>query len=61
LDQLINNKVNSIESWEYLKLIKYYYIKGELNVIMVDAKFNYSYEYQGNNPKLVHTPLTDKC
>ena len=32
-----------------------------VSVNMVQAEFQYSFEYQGNAPKLVYTPLTDKC
>ena len=35
--------------------------EGTAKIRMVDAEFDYTYEYQGNAAKLVHTPLTDKC
>ena len=42
--------------------IRYYLRKDGVCIMrMVDAEFEYTYEYQGNAPKLVHTPLTDKC
>ena len=45
----------------WYKQLRYALDGQNLQVGMCDAFFDYTYEYQGNAPKLVHTPLTDKC
>ncbi|KAJ3270644.1 Cytoplasmic dynein 2 heavy chain 1 [Terramyces sp. JEL0728] len=60
VDQMKN--VNSADSWIWRKQLRFYLNKEKKCVIrMHDAEFYYSFEYQGIPPKLVHTPLTDKC
>lgn len=51
----------ALEDWTWQKQLRYYMKGGSAAICMSSARFGYSYEYQGNAPKLVHTPLTDKC
>ncbi|KAI4889837.1 hypothetical protein NFI96_027314, partial [Prochilodus magdalenae] len=60
--ELIQAPVHSTDDWVWTKQLRFYLNKEQRCTIhMVDAVFNYTYEYQGNAAKLVHTPLTDKC
>ncbi|XP_068082912.1 cytoplasmic dynein 2 heavy chain 1 [Anabrus simplex] len=62
VEQLIATQVSSVDEWHWQKQLRFYTRKdGKAVARMVDAEFSYTYEYQGNAPKLVHTPLTDKC
>ncbi|XP_053095782.1 cytoplasmic dynein 2 heavy chain 1 isoform X3 [Pangasianodon hypophthalmus] len=60
--ELLEVHVHSADDWVWKKQLRFYLNTDQrCTVHMVDAAFNYTYEYQGNAPKLVHTPLTDKC
>ena len=56
-------EAGALDAWTWRSQLRYYLRPGDGHVTMsmVSATFDYSYEYQGNAPKLVHTPLTDKC
>ncbi|XP_075905861.1 cytoplasmic dynein 2 heavy chain 1 [Nelusetta ayraudi] len=60
--QLHQAGVTGADAWAWKKQLRFYMRADRCCVIhMVDAQFSYTYEYQGNAAKLVHTPLTDKC
>ncbi|KAM4743047.1 cytoplasmic dynein 2 heavy chain 1 isoform 3-T4 [Anableps anableps] len=60
--QLNQAGVTSTDDWAWKKQLRFYMETDKsCHIHMVDAQFSYTYEYQGNAAKLVHTPLTDKC
>ena len=61
VDQLLAADCGDAAQWIWQKQLRYYIEGGKCVVRMSSAQFDYSYEYQGNASKLVHTPLTDKC
>lgn len=61
INQMSENRVQDLSEWYWQKQLRYYFVKEKCVVRMCDAQNAYTYEYQGNDPKLVHTPLTDKC
>ena len=63
VEQLQKEHCSSVGQWVWQRQLRYYDQGrgGEVSVQMDNGKFAYSYEYQGNAPRLVYTPLTDKC
>ncbi|KAJ8297986.1 LOW QUALITY PROTEIN: hypothetical protein KUTeg_024517 [Tegillarca granosa] len=59
---LLKENIRHVSEWMWQKQLRFYMRKdGLCGIKMTDAEFDYTYEYQGNAQKLVHTPLTDKC
>ncbi|KAG8470560.1 hypothetical protein KFE25_008981 [Diacronema lutheri] len=66
VDQLLAARTASVTDWHWRRQLRYYAPEqtrgsGACTLAQVEASFDYTFEYQGNAPKLVHTPLTDKC
>jgi dynein heavy chain, axonemal len=68
-DKMIKADCASVDDFEWLMQLRYIYHKddpdhpefGNTTVHSTNAQLEYSYEYQGNNGRLVVTPLTDRC
>lgn len=68
IDRLIRTGCTTAHDFEWVSQLRFYWDSylgrdgmGECIVKQVLNVFNYGYEYQGNNGRLVITPLTDRC
>ena len=58
---LIENDVTAMTDFDWVRQLRYYWENDDLYVKMVQASLPFGYEYLGNQPRLVVTPLTDRC
>ena len=62
IDKLYEEKVKSADEFQWQSQLKAYWDTTKTDCILkiTDANFWYGYEYLGNGPRLVVTPLTDR-
>jgi len=60
VEGLVKSNVSSISDFEWVSQLRYYW-RDDVYLDMVQASREYGYEYLGNSPRLVITPLTDRC
>nr|PNR35709.1 hypothetical protein PHYPA_021559 [Physcomitrium patens] len=61
LEKLIRVQCSAPEEFEWSSQLRFYWEDDTCTIKQVLSKFIYGYEYQGNNGRLVVTPLTDRC
>lgn len=63
VSKLIQSKVESALAFQWVSQLRHRWCEEAKHCYanICDAQFTYSYEYLGNTPRLVITPLTDRC
>ncbi|CAG2194980.1 unnamed protein product [Mytilus edulis] len=63
LIKLVASRVDSAQAFSWLSQLRHRWDDNERDCFanICDAQFRYSHEYLGNTPRLVITPLTDRC
>ncbi|CAK8675251.1 unnamed protein product [Clavelina lepadiformis] len=61
LVDLVKNKIQTQDDFAWLCQLRYYWEEENMQTRMINAGLAYGYEYLGNTPRLVITPLTDRC
>ncbi|RUS89800.1 hypothetical protein EGW08_002412, partial [Elysia chlorotica] len=63
LANLTQNNIRSPADFNWLSQMRYYFDAAgrDVYVHMITTEIAYGYEYLGNSPRLVITPLTDRC
>uniref|UniRef100_A0A674AX37 Dynein axonemal heavy chain 12 n=1 Tax=Salmo trutta TaxID=8032 RepID=A0A674AX37_SALTR len=58
---LIDKGVSHETDFQWLAQLRYYWVNENVRVRIINCDVKYAYEYLGNSPRLVITPLTDRC
>ncbi|XP_067448608.1 dynein axonemal heavy chain 12 [Thunnus thynnus] len=59
--ELIEKGVSNETDFQWLAQLRYYWSNDNVRVRIINCDVKYAYEYLGNSPRLVITPLTDRC